>query len=129
MTAKTGRILIVDDEPEAVATIERAGTALMLEVATLDHTGAFERLVTEWQPDIVVLDVGIPDRDGYALLGVLASLTFKGDVIMISGMPPQDLDAAAQVGRLRGLHIIGTARKPVAYDSIHALIAEAEAAE
>lgn len=129
MTAKTGRILIVDDEPEAVATIERAGTALMLEVATLDHTGAFERLVTEWQPDVVVLDVGIPDRDGYALLSVLASLRFQGDVIMISGMPQQDLDAAAQVGRMRGLHIIGTARKPVIYESIHALIAEAEAAE
>jgi DNA-binding response OmpR family regulator len=129
MTAKTGRILIVDDEPEAVATIERAGTALMLEVATLDHTGAFERLVTDWQPDIVVLDVGIPDRDGYVLLRVLSSLEFSGDVIIISGMPQQDLEAAATVGRMRDLHIIGTARKPVAYDAIHALIAEAEAVE
>lgn len=129
MTAKTGRILIVDDEPVDVATIERAGTALMLEVATLDHTGAFERLIKEWQPDLVVLDVGIPDRDGYALLGVLASLKFADGVIMISGMPQQDLDTAAQVGRMRGLRIIGTARKPIAYDAIHALIARAEAAE
>ncbi len=129
MTAKTGRILIVDDQPEAVATIERAGTALMLEVATLDHTGAFERLITDWQPDVVVLDVGIPDRDGYALLGVLASLKFASDVIMISGMPQQDLDTAAQVGRMRGLNVIGTARKPIAYNAIHALLAKAEAAE
>ncbi|MGH6891823.1 MAG: response regulator [Dongiaceae bacterium] len=129
MTAKTGRILIVDDEPDDVATIERAGTALMLEVATLDHTGAFERLIADWAPDVVVLDVGIPDRDGYALLGVLASLKFAGDVVMISGMPQQDLDTAAQVGRMRGLHIIGTARKPIVYNAIHSLIARAEAAE
>lgn len=130
MTArKTGRMLIVDDEPDDVATIERAGTALALEVATLDHTKAFERLITDWQPDIVVLDIGIPDRDGYALLGVLGSLKFKGDVIIISGVPQQDLDTAAQAGRIRGLRIIGTARKPVAYDAIHAVMAMAEAAE
>jgi DNA-binding NtrC family response regulator len=129
MSKKTGRILIVDDEPQDVATIERAGTALSLEVATLDHTKAFERLVTDWKPDIVVLDIGIPDRDGYALLGVLGSLKFKGDVIMISGVSQQDLDTAAQAGKLRGLHVIGTARKPVAYGAIHAVIAKAEAAE
>jgi len=126
---KTGRILIVDDEPEDVATIERAGTALMLEVATLDHTKAFERLIADWKPDIVVLDIGIPDRDGYALLGVLGSLKFAGDIIIISGVSQQDLDTAAQAGKLRGLNIIGTARKPVAYDAIHRVIAQAEAAE
>ena len=128
MTAKTGRILIVDDEPEAVATIERAGIALDLEVATLDHTKAFERLIAEWEPDVVVLDVGIPDRDGYALLQVLSSMKFAGDVIVISGMPQQDLDEAARIGTMRGLKVIGTARKPIQYDAIHALIAQAEAA-
>jgi DNA-binding NtrC family response regulator len=129
MTRKTGRILIVDDEPRDVATIERAGMALSLEVTTLDHTRAFERLVTGWKPDIVVLDIGIPDRDGYALLGVLGSLKFRGDVIVISGASQQELDTAAQAGRIRGLNIIGTARKPVAYDAVHAVIAKAEAAE
>lgn len=128
MTAKTGRVLIVDDEPEAVATIERAGVALELEVATLDHTKAFERLIADWEPDVVVLDVGIPDRDGFALLRVLSSMKYQGDVVMISGMPLQDLEEAARVGRMRGLKIIGTARKPIQYDAIHALIAKAEAA-
>ena len=128
MTAKTGRVLIVDDEPEAVATIERAGIALELEVATLDHTKAFERLIADWEPDVVVLDVGIPDRDGFALLRVLSSMKYGGDVIMISGMAQQDLDEAAKMGTLRGLKVIGTARKPIQYDAIHALIAKAEAA-
>lgn len=129
MTKKTGRILIVDDEPSDVATIERACTALMLEVATLDHTKAFERLIGEWKPDIVVLDIGIPDRDGYALLRVLGSLNYKGDVIVISGVSQQDLEAAAQAGRMRGLNVIGTARKPVVFDAICSVIAQAEAAE
>src|SRR5688572_29001939 len=129
MTAKTGRILIVDDEPEAVATIERAGNVLMLEVATLDHTGPFERLVTEWQLYMVVLDVGISYRVVNALPAVLSSLKFKYNFIITCYVPKQVTDSASQVGRMRGLHVIGTSRKPVAYDVMHALIAEAEAAE
>jgi hypothetical protein len=48
---------------------------------------------------------------------------------MISGVSQQDLDTAAQAGKMRGLHVIGTARKPVAYDAIRTVIAKAEAAE
>lgn len=127
MKTKTKRILIVDDEPEAVAAIERAGIELMCEVATLDHTKAFERVVTEWQPDIVVVDVGIPDRDGYALLSVLADLEFSGGVVVISGMPPQDLEAAARIGKMRGLNTIGAIRKPIARDDIRAVLTLASA--
>lgn len=127
MTAKIKRILIVDDEPEAVAAIERAGIDLLCEVTTLEHTSAFERVVTEWEPDIVVLDVGIPDRDGYELQSVLASLKYPGAVVMISGMPQQDLDAAARMGKLRGINVIGAVRKPIAHEDIHAMLAKAKA--
>lgn len=127
MTSKIKRILIVDDEPEAVAAIERVGIDLLCEVTTLEHTSAFERVVTEWEPDIVVLDVGIPDRDGYKLQSVLADLKYPGAVVMISGMPQQDLDAAARIGRMRGVNIIGTIRKPIAHNDIHAMLTKAKA--
>lgn len=127
MNAKIKRILIVDDEPDAVAAIERAGIDLLCEVTTLEHTSAFERVVSEWEPDIVVLDVGIPDRDGYKLQSVLAELRYPGAVVMISGMPQQDLDAAARVGRMRGVNIIGTVRKPIAHDDFHGMLLKAKA--
>lgn len=127
MNAKIKRILIVDDEPVAVAAIERAGIDLLCEVTTLEHTSAFERVVSEWEPDIVVLDVGIPDRDGYKLQSVLAELKYPGAVVMISGMPQQDLDAAARIGRMRGVNVIGAVRKPIAHEDIHAMLTKAKA--
>jgi CheY-like chemotaxis protein len=127
MKPKIKRILIVDDEPKAVASIERAGIDLLCEVTTLEHTSAFERVVSEWQPDIVVLDVGIPDRDGYALQSALADLKYPGAVVMISGMPDQDLETAARVGKMRGINVIGTVRKPIAQDDIHAMLTRAKA--
>jgi CheY-like chemotaxis protein len=127
MKAKIKRILIVDDEPEAVAAIERAGIDLLCEVTTLEHTNAFERVVSEWEPDIVVLDVGIPDRDGYKLQTVLADLKYPGSVVMISGMPPQDLETAARIGKMRGVNVIGTVRKPITHEGIHAMLMKAKA--
>jgi CheY-like chemotaxis protein len=127
MKSKIKRILIVDDEPAAVAAIERAGIDLLCEVTTLEHTSAFERVVDEWRPDIVVLDVGIPDRDGYTLQSVLADHKYAGAVIMISGQPMQDLEAAARIGKMRGLNTIGVVRKPIAHDDIHAMLSKAKA--
>lgn len=127
MKAKIKRILIVDDEPAAVAAIERAGIDLLCEVTTLEHTSAFERVVSEWEPDIVVLDVGIPDRDGYKLQSVLADLKYPGAVVMISGMPQQDLEAAARVGKMRGINVIGAVRKPIVHNDIHAMLMQARA--
>ena len=127
MKAKTKRILIVDDEPEAVAAVERAGIELMCEVATLDHTKAFERVVTEWSPDIVVLDVGIPDRDGYALFGVLSDLRYDGGVVVISGMPQQDLQAAARIAQMRGLKTVGVVRKPIGENDMLDVLTKAKA--
>lgn len=127
MARKLKRILIVDDEPAAVAAIERAGIDLMCEVTTAEDTGAFERVVSEWAPDIVVLDVGIPDRDGYELQSVLADLHYPGSVVMISGMPQHDLDAAARIGKMRGVNVIGTVRKPIAHDDIHSVLMRARA--
>lgn len=127
MKAKIKRILIVDDEPAAVAAIERAGIDLLCEVTTLEHTSAFEHMVSEWQPDIVVLDVGIPDRDGYKLQSVLADFKYPGAVVMISGIPGQDLEAAVRIGTLRGINVIGAVRKPIAHEDIHAMLLKAKA--
>lgn len=127
MKSKIKRILIIDDEPEAVAAVERAGIDLMCEVTTAEDSHAFEHIVSEWEPDIVVLDVGIPDRDGFKLQSVLADLKYPGAVVMISGLPQQDLDTAARIGKMRGVNVIGTVRKPIAHDDIHAVLMRAKA--
>ena len=58
---------------------------------------------------------------------VLAELKYPGAVVMISGMPQQDLDAAARVGRMRGVNVIGAVRKPIAHEDIHAMLTKAKA--
>jgi len=67
----TPAILLVEDEPDLVlalrSLLEDRGHDV-LEAAT--GAGAL-RLATERRPDVVVLDVGLPDMDGLAVLSEL----------------------------------------------------------
>ena len=38
------------------------------------------------------------------------------------GMPPQDLEAATRIARMRGLNTIGAARKPIMQEHIRAML-------
>jgi CheY-like chemotaxis protein len=72
MTAK--RILVVeDDEDSALLLAETLGDhGFAVEVAH-DGASALEK-AAEFKPDIGVLDVGLPDMDGYQLAGKLRAL-------------------------------------------------------
>jgi two-component system, OmpR family, KDP operon response regulator KdpE len=68
MNAKTPRILIVDDEPQ-IRRFLRIGLPphgfVCLEAA--DGAAALAMFVKE-KPDVVILDLGLPDKDGFAVL-------------------------------------------------------------
>jgi two-component system, OmpR family, KDP operon response regulator KdpE len=64
------RLLLVDDDPEIRSSV-RLGFELQwrdLEISEADRGADALRLVEEQRPDLVLLDVGLPDIDGYAVL-------------------------------------------------------------
>ncbi len=84
----SGRILIVDDEPANVyllqAILEHTGG----EIRGLDDSRQVEQVFAEFEPDIVLLDLHMPDPDGLEVLRRLRSarqsLGFL-PVIMLTG--------------------------------------------
>lgn len=76
----TARVLVVEDEPgirEPLAAALRAGGYAVRELA--DGTD-FEFVVEGFRPDLAVLDLMLPGRDGYALTRVLRS---RGDTAVL----------------------------------------------
>lgn len=71
MTELTARILVVDDEPQ-IRKFLRLGLEghgyAVLEAATAE---AALRLAVAEQPELVVLDLGLPDREGFDVLSAL----------------------------------------------------------
>ena len=64
------RILVVDDEPDVVESVQLGFTLQWREVEVLGAGTGEEALdiVEHRHPDIVLLDVGLPDMDGFAVL-------------------------------------------------------------
>lgn len=62
------RILVVDDEPQIHRFLRPALTACGYEVQSADTGRQALRLIATTAPDVVVLDLGLPDMDGKEVL-------------------------------------------------------------
>ncbi len=71
------KILVVDDDPDTrdlVTTIlTRCGSEVRASESAADALLTFQ----EWQPDLLVSDIGMPQTDGYALIRKLRKLKSK----------------------------------------------------
>ena len=78
------RVSVLEDSLELQRLISDALTAAGYSVRAYARAQEFERDVDNFRPDICVIDLGLPDRDG---LGLLRALSGRGQtaVLVISG--------------------------------------------
>jgi CheY-like chemotaxis protein len=112
-----GRVLVVDDEPEVAATLRDALEELgcVVEVA-LSGRHALER-VAAFAPDVVLLDVLMPDMPGDQVLERLRRDHPRVPVVMVTGQ--QDEDTAR---RLLHLGAFDYVRKPFQLDLLERVL-------
>jgi two-component system KDP operon response regulator KdpE len=65
------RILVVDDEPQIRKLLRISLEAQQYEVIEATDGAEGLRLATARQPDLILLDLGLPDQDGHAVLRTL----------------------------------------------------------
>ena len=82
------------------------------EARILQVRETFEHVVSDWKPDIIALDIVMPQRDGIELIGALAKADYRGQLILVSGADEIYLKMAATTARARGLALSATLRKP-----------------
>jgi CheY-like chemotaxis protein len=94
--AKLGSVLIVDDNPRCLEFMRLAFEAqgVVNVTSELSAVEALKRLRVE-RPDLVILDVKMPERDGFAVLAMLRAEGNRVPVVMCSGASRQkDVDRA-----------------------------------
>ena len=99
----TLRVLVVDDEPlirwAISQTLEQAGHEV---VDGGDAAAALERLVTGPPPDVVLLDLRLPDSNDLTLLGNVRRLAPSAAVVMMTAVGmTETVDAARRLGAYR----------------------------
>jgi two-component system, OmpR family, KDP operon response regulator KdpE len=65
------RVLVVDDDPQLVRALRITLTATGYQVATAPDATTALTLAGRTAPDLVILDLGLPDLDGVAVIEAL----------------------------------------------------------
>jgi two-component system KDP operon response regulator KdpE len=78
------RVLVVDDEPQILRTLSLNLRARRYEVQAVPDGGQALGRAADWNPDLVILDLGLPDLDGVEVIEGLRGWT-QVPIIVLSG--------------------------------------------
>ncbi len=107
------RVLVVDDEPNIRTTFSRALDLEGFAVATAKDAATALVEAERFEPDLVLLDLRLPDHDGLWVLAELQKLPTPPPVVMMSGHGT--LESAVKATRLGALDFL---EKPVQVDRL-----------
>jgi EAL domain-containing protein (putative c-di-GMP-specific phosphodiesterase class I) len=107
------RLLIIDDEVALAKVIAKGGKLSGYETSFTDDPMEFLRLLREWRPSVVVVDLQMPSMDGIELLRVMAEKRCTAKIIVCSGIDTRTLETARRLGTELGLPMAGVLAKPV----------------
>jgi CheY-like chemotaxis protein/anti-sigma regulatory factor (Ser/Thr protein kinase) len=79
-------IVVIDDEEDVRATVARLLVQIGADVVVLDAGTTIEEVLRRKRPDLLLIDIGMPDEDGYTLIRRIRKLSADsgGDTPAIS---------------------------------------------
>lgn len=110
------KLLVVDDDHFSLRLISEhlSRQGFFHVTAVLGAAQALEFLHRQdQQPDIILCDLNMPDVDGIQFIEALGKTTWDGSLILVTGENSRLLDAATQLARTLGIHVVGTLGKPI----------------
>ncbi len=107
------RLLIVDDEPAIGRLVKRVAESCGYAVTATEESEGFLDALIATDPDVIVLDLSMPQMDGVELLRFLAASKCRAKILILSGFDGRVLETSGRLGAERGLAIAGTLAKPL----------------
>jgi CheY-like chemotaxis protein len=107
------RLLAVDDNEDSAALVARIAERCGFEARAVSDAAEIRRALVEWAPDILSLDLSMPDLNGIDLLRFLQESGFAGQLLIISGHDENMRASAARLAAARGLNVAGHFDKPI----------------
>jgi EAL domain-containing protein (putative c-di-GMP-specific phosphodiesterase class I)/FixJ family two-component response regulator len=118
------RILILDDDAAVGQTIQWIAESLGFEAEFVTRPEEFFSKLVEMKPEIITIDLVMPNLDGVEIMRLLAERKSKAKIVISSGMGTRVLDAAQRSAQEHGLSILGNISKPISKEALRALIGQ-----
>lgn len=100
-TGGAGRVLLVDDKPDALDSLAEVLRVAGYAVQAVAHPREAIALIDSFRPDVAILDIGLPEMDGYELAQALRDSApgWHGKFIALTGFGQRgDKQRAAAAG-------------------------------
>ncbi|MCB1758371.1 MAG: response regulator [Gammaproteobacteria bacterium] len=105
-------LVVVDDEFEMAGFVAEVAEVVGYRVSAVTSVQALRQAFSGSQADVMVIDIFMPDTDGFELIGELADQRCSSEIILISGYGKTLLEGAAKIARARGLKLRSVISKP-----------------
>lgn len=118
----TLRLLAVDDDAASAELIVRVAERCGYEAfATSDSRGVVN-LSRALNPDILAVDVNMPNIDAAQLFELLAEVKFAGKILIVSGEDESVLRAMQHRAESLGLQVPYVQQKPLDFQKLRAML-------
>ncbi|MHB1699416.1 MAG: EAL domain-containing response regulator [Acidobacteriaceae bacterium] len=106
------RLLVLDDEIAVAQTVAWVAESVGFETRVSTTPEELLRLIAQWEPSHLAIDLVMPGMDGIEVLRALADMNCSAAIIVMSGMGVKVLESAQRATGDRGLNIAGLLPKP-----------------
>lgn len=117
-----GRLLAVDDSADSADLVARVAAKCGYEAQAISDPKSVRALVVSWKPEVLTLDLCMPEADGIDLLSMLEETGFAGLLVIISGQDGWFRKAASRLAEVRGLKVVDDLQKPVDINALRQLL-------
>lgn len=116
------RLLAVDDDVASAELIVRVAERCGFEgFATSDSRGVMN-LANALRPDVMALDICMPNIDANALFRMLAEARYAGQILIISGQEPRILAETKAFAESLGLRVRDAQQKPLDFSALRKML-------
>ncbi len=120
------RLLAVDDDAASAELVVRVAERCGYEAfATSDSRGVVN-LAKALNPDVMAVDICMPNIDALELFKLLAEADYKGRVLVISGQEERVLESARSTAIALGLSVPCVLQKPLDFKKLREMLVSDE---
>lgn len=125
----TPYLLVIDDNAEWADLIKTVAERSHYRAAVASSAGEGLEMIARDPPDIIALDIFMPDMDGIEMIWELGKLARKPDLVLISGNAASMLQAAESLAEENGLTVLGAFAKPMRLTELRSVLESAMAGD
>lgn len=114
-------VYVVDDDELIGDFFLYVGECFGIDVKILNTASDFQHKIEGKIPDLVIMDIVMPDTDGIELVSWLAKKGCDCSFAFMSGYSDVYINSAAKLAEIQNLNVVATMQKPISLETVEAL--------